>query len=90
MKMQKIRMNPGDSPIPLISMPSIFSAVWAQFLPKTDTKDTKTTQLNLPTHFEVFGRWPNPSGRLCFQVDIDIRGETARRGDSFEEGGNPP
>ena len=41
--MHESRMNIGYCLISLLSTSSTLSTVWAQFLAKTDTKDTKTT-----------------------------------------------
>ncbi len=48
-EMHQTLINTGDSPLSLLSMPSILSPVWAQFPTKTDTNDTKLVWFQLHT-----------------------------------------
>jgi hypothetical protein len=48
------RMNTGDSAVSPILVPSTCSRVWAQFLSKTDTKDTKKPSRERPEVEQVY------------------------------------
>jgi hypothetical protein len=70
-EMPKTGMNIRDSPISPLSTSSTVSAVWAQFLAKTDTKDTKTHRLILAIVFLRVDEAPNSIAvRIVFVEQI--------------------